>query len=158
MQARSACTGGGPAGYAACGTNLICDPWVTLEYMHAWTRGRHLPPLVTTAPNSVPSPTLANPNTQILFGNDEVGDGLRGSGKVSFGFWLGEEQRLGVAGKFSILGQSAIDFAAASDAGGFPMLGRPYFNSQPFVGGPFALIVTRPGERSGDIRPIRQTM
>jgi hypothetical protein len=135
-----------------CGTGVLCDPWVTLEYMHAWTRGRQLPPLVTTAPANVPSPTLANPSTEILFGNEDVGDGLRSAGKLSFGFWLGQEQQLGVAGKFSILEGSSAGFAAASDSAGSPMLGRPYFNTQPFNEGPFALIVTRPGERSGDIR------
>ncbi|MBC8872327.1 MAG: BBP7 family outer membrane beta-barrel protein [Planctomycetes bacterium] len=129
----------------------LYDPWVTIEYMHAWARGRWLPPLVTTSPPGVDG---VLPGSSILFGDEYVGSGLQASGRVSFGAWLDDEQSVAMGGRMFALEGDSTDFAAASDILGSPLISRPFFNTDPLVPPPpeDSLRVTLPAFRSGDLR------
>jgi len=143
---------------ACCGyAGLFCDPWVTFEYMHAWTRNRWLPPLVTTGVGSTP-PFLqgALPGSTILFGDKYVGNGLQPSGRLSFGAWLDPYKSVGFGGKFFAVDTASTDFSAASPGAGGTFLGRPFFNTGGFlplgeVAWPVAQSVF-PGQFAGDVR------
>ena len=126
----------------------LCNPWVTFEYMHAWARGRGLPPLVTTSP---PGVNGVLPTASILFGDEYIGSGLQASGRLSFGAWLDEEQCVGVGGRSFALEGDSTTFAAPSDLAGSPLIARPFFNTDPLFPGPDSLIVTGPGLRRGDL-------
>ena len=130
---------------------VLCDPWVTFEYMHTWARGRYLPALVTTSP---PGVNGRLPLARVLFGDGYVGTDLQGAGKISFGTWLDPQHRIGVGGKFFAIEGDSVGFIGASDANGNPLLARPFFNTDPIVNAQDSLIVTGIGLRSGDIRAI----
>jgi len=137
----------------SCGP-LFRDPWVSFEYMHAWARGRWLPPLVTTSPpgvNGVLPNDGINPNARVLFGDEYIGSGLQASGRVSIGAWLGEDDSLGVGARFLSLEGDSTAFAAASNAAGNPVIARPFFNTDPIFNAPDSLIVTAAGLRTGDL-------
>lgn len=124
------------------------DPWVTVEYMHAWARGRWLPPLVTTSP---PGVNGVLPTAAVLFGDEYVGTRLQASGRLSFGAWLDDEESIGVGGRIFALEGDSTGYAAASDAAGNPLIARPFYNTDPIFNAPDALIVTAGGLRTGDL-------
>jgi len=138
------CNSGNELGFGP----TLYDPWVTIEYMHAWARGRWLPPLVTTSPPGVDG---VLPGASILFGDEYVGSGLQASGRVSFGAWLDEEQSVAMGGRMFALEGDSTDFAVAS--GGSPLIARPFFNTDPLAPpGADSLRVTLPTLREGDLR------
>ncbi len=132
----------------SCYGPLFHSPWVTLEYMHAWTRGRWLPPLVTGGATGV------LPGSPVRFGDEYVGTGLQASSRVSLGAWFNEEETIGVGARFFALEGDKTGYAAASNAAGIPLIARPFYNTDPnpVFNGPDALIVTGPGLRTGDLR------
>lgn len=111
----------------------VFSPWVSVEYMHTWLQGRHLPPLVTTSPPGVDG---ILPGARILFGGDDVDGGVQAGGKLSFGGWLDPNERLGVGGRLFGVQTETIGFHAASNANGNPVLARPIWETWPASGGP----------------------
>jgi hypothetical protein len=117
--------------------------WVELEYLGWWTKGRDLPPLVTTAPRGTPQPqagVIGQPGTQIVFGGDSVGEDRRDGGRVTVGAWLIPDS-LGIELRYFELRGSAERFAAGSN--GNPILALPFFNTQ--LGQRDAQLVAYPG-------------
>ena len=59
------------------------------DYLLWWTKGDHLPPLVTTAdPGTALTPTtgaLGQPTTRVLFGGDDVNDSARSGVRLTLG-------------------------------------------------------------------------
>ena len=101
--------------------------WLDVDYLMWWTRGASLPPLITSSSRIVPRPdagVLGRPTTQVLFGDERVGDRLRSGVRVGGGIWLDPCQDGGLDFDFFALETQSGFFRAASD--GDPILARPY--------------------------------
>src|SRR5262249_45860795 len=63
-----------------------------------WPKGQRLPPLATTGPDTSPNAgTLGDPaGTTILFGNSQVDDQARSGFRLTAGYWLDDQQNVGV--------------------------------------------------------------
>jgi hypothetical protein len=130
----------------SCGSCFVWDPWVSFEFVNAWTKETRLPPLVTT--NGVPGDDGVLPTGQILYGAEGVCDDWRAGGRLSLGGWFGPEKIIGFGGKFFIVDGEKSEFAV--DQTLYPVLARPFFNSS-VVNAQDSLIVARPGTRDGVI-------
>jgi hypothetical protein len=105
------------------------------EYLLWWTKGMHLPPLVTTSPLGTPQDqagVLGAPNTTILFGNDKVLDGDRDGMRLRIGGWLGPRHRLGIEGEYLAIASDSLVYRAGSN--GRRILARPFTNVDPALG------------------------
>ncbi len=105
---------------ASCGSSL----WIRAEYLSVWKKGMNLPPLVTTNPTV--SPTLDDPNTVILFGDDTVNTDARSGGRFTLGLWADPCRTFGVEFAYTNLGNEMTSYYASSDD--YTILGRPFYN------------------------------
>ncbi len=157
---------GGPAGCAPagaacapcvacnpCGPNGPCGPdgrvWLSAELLLWWTRGQHLPPLVTASPAGTPR-ELAGvllPGTLVLAGNENVNDDLRAGMRLRSGVWFDECQTCGLDGSFFFLGRD--DDHRSFNCFDFPVLARPFFNAA--TGAPDSELVCLPGVITGSV-------
>jgi hypothetical protein len=88
-------------------------------------RGSPLPPLVTTGSTNDPIPgALGQPGTRILFGNNNVGTGLRSGVRGYVGYWLNDDHTLGVEVGGFLLANQTNNFSVTSL--GSPLLFRPF--------------------------------
>ncbi len=128
-----ACTTG------SCGLGFGQDPfgpdawgvlrlWGQVDYMMTWTKGRHLPPLVTTG-NQAGRGRLGEPGTEILFGGEAVGEDIRTGGRFGLGVWLDPCQNIGIGGRFFLTENDWVPFSDSSQ--NTPMLARPFFDTNP---------------------------
>lgn len=118
----------------AYGCNSPAYIWVRGEYLLWWTKGMDVPPLVTTSPAGTPGAdagVLGVDGTSVLFGNSSILNGSRSGGRIRIGGWLDDYRRIGLEGDFLALGDESIEYRAASDANGSPILARPFFNMNP---------------------------
>jgi len=136
--------------YVPCTMPLLCNSWFGLEYMNAYTKGRNLPPLLTTSPPGVDG---ILPGSEMLFGAEDVGDGRQSAGRLNFGTWIDPDCYMGLGGRFTIIEGDSSSYYAASDGNGTPLLARPFYNTNPIPGitGPDSLIITDTGVRSGTV-------
>ena len=103
--------------------------WGNVEYLLWWSKGRGLPPLVTTSPPGTlrsNAGILGLPTTSVLYGNEHVGGDVRSGGRLELGYWLDDCEILGVGGRFFALGGGTDGFRQGSS--GDPILARPFFN------------------------------
>jgi hypothetical protein len=103
--------------------------WFRGEALLWWARGGETPPLLTTSPGSTAQAqagVLGQPNTTILFGDQELNMGLHAGARMSFGMWLNDAEESGIEFSYLILGSNTQSFSAAST--GIPILARPFFN------------------------------
>jgi hypothetical protein len=121
-------------GCDTCGCDDCCDcgprGWfVNAEYLMWWTKGRSLPPLVTTSPaGTAQAATGVLPGATILFGNDNVGQNLgNGGGRLTFGKWLGQDQNFAISGRFTAFRGDDGFFTATSN--GTNNLAIPFFDA-----------------------------
>jgi hypothetical protein len=108
-------------GYEAGHTRL----WGSVDYMMMWSKGRYLPPLVTTDPKQVGRDF---PGT-ILFGGKDIGEDFRSAGRFSLGVWLDRCEQVGVGGRLLLSQQDELSFQRASNAAGLPVLARPFYDT-----------------------------
>jgi len=123
--------------------------WGSLEYLYMTRKGSGLPPLVTSSPPGHNGVMGTSPS--ILFGNERVNDDWNSGFRVTLGGWIDNEQKVGVIGRFFNLGDESQRFSMSSDAGGTPLLARPFHNADLNVNAEDALIVTSPGLRNGAV-------
>ena len=134
------CYGGGPCGYGddgACwGGWCLCGPpgqfWLHADYMVWWTKGAHLPPLVTTSPPGTPpdqAGVLGADHTSILFGDSLVNGGSRSGFRVAGGGWLNPCRTCALQGDYFDSGLRSTDFFSGR-SNGDPILARPFFNAE----------------------------
>ncbi|MCI0380191.1 MAG: BBP7 family outer membrane beta-barrel protein [Gemmataceae bacterium] len=98
----------------------------SVEYLLWWFRGQNLPPLVATAPATVPEDvrgTLGDPNTTILFGNERVDQGPHSGLRIRGGLWLDCCSCWAIEGGYFFLGERNDGFFDSRD-----VLTRPIFN------------------------------
>lgn len=126
---------GVPMGYGPmnCGPNLACAPccdlpcaWIAPEYLNWRTAGVKLPAMVTTAPAGSQG-VLGDPNTSVLYGNQDVMDNWRSGLRVRGGGWFDKATGCGVDLGFFYLGGTRDGFSAESN--GDPGLFRPFTNT-----------------------------
>lgn len=96
--------------------------------MHVWTKGRNLPPLVTTSPAATPfAQAGVLPAAQTLFGG-RVGDDRQSAGRLDIGFWLDQCHSNGVGLRLFAIEGDRSGFHRQSDGTGVPILATPYFD------------------------------
>ena len=113
-----------------------CGPygriWGGAEYLGWWTKGFHVPPMVTTNPQgtSVTDAGILNrPSTSVLFGDSDVNGGYRSGARFTLGGWLNRDQTIGIEGTGFFLARSSTSFSVASS--GNPILAVPFFDLDP---------------------------
>ncbi|MCH5374142.1 MAG: BBP7 family outer membrane beta-barrel protein, partial [Planctomycetes bacterium] len=136
--------------YGSYGSICSSRLWFSVDYLMLWTKGRALPPLVTTG---VPGEdgVLGLASTSILYGGKDIGEDFRSTGRFSLGFWLDECERLGLGARFLISETDDLNFGRGSNPNGSPVLARPFYNSDPIADTQDSLIISRPGIRRGEI-------
>ena len=121
--------------------------WIGVDYLLWWTKGDHVPPLVTSGSPNDPVPgALGQPGTQVLFGGDynsRVRSGIRLRG----GYWFTPDQTFGMDATFLFLGGQSAGFSDGSN--GDPVLTRPFYNVN--TGHQDAFLVAYPGLQTGNI-------
>ncbi len=117
-----------------CPCGLPEQIWITAEYLYWLEKGMDLPPLVTTSPDGTggsQAGVLGIDGTQILFGNSTVFDDWRDGVRLRAGAWLDDCRWYGLEGEYFGLFKETLQFRAASDDDGSPILARPFFNMNP---------------------------
>ena len=105
--------------------------WLRGEYLLWWTKGSHLPPLVTSGvPGTTPLPGgIGQTGTTVLFGNSDVDSGPRSGGRFTAGFWCDPCRKFGFDGSYFFLGSQNTNFNVASDGRlGSSFIARPFFD------------------------------
>lgn len=118
----------------SCGCSTMCKPldmWAEVEFLMWWGKGSYVPALVTTAnPANVPADDagqLDQLTTEILFGDENLGDEIQAGARLDFGIWLDPCHNVGLGVRtFGLEGDSASFFEQSL---GDPVLARPFFNA-----------------------------
>ena len=124
--------------------------WVRGEYLMWWTKGVHLPPLVTTSPPDTPDTEagiLGRQGTQILFGNGPSLDDAQSGGRATIGWWFDTCQSTGIEANYMRLGRELDTFRSTSAE--YQILARPFFNTS--IDGQDASLVAYPNLLSGEV-------
>jgi hypothetical protein len=105
----------------------------------AWViRKDTAPPLVVlgNVNSGFPRPgTLADPATQILFGNGQYGEEPNYGFRLYGGYWFGEMQRFGIEASGFYLFENNTQFQAAGNGTGTAIIARPYTDVNPAMPG-----------------------
>jgi hypothetical protein len=110
-------------------------------------RHDHTVPLVTTGPASSFG-IIGNNGTQVLFGGP-IDYGAFSGGRFTLGYWFDNCQTCAIEGNFMFLGQKSVNFSAASNSAGSPLLARPFVDA--VTGQQMAEPVSFPGELAGGV-------
>jgi len=108
--------------------------WLSADYLMWWTKGMEIPPLVTTTTVNPPvlgtaDGSLDQVGTVILFGNEEILEGLRSGVRFQAGTWLDDCCRLGIEGDYYFLNEDIERFSAADDGSvGSQVISRPFYD------------------------------
>jgi len=138
--AATTCGDGGCSSCSSCSSFCGCKScpyppgrvWFGADFLLWWTRGDHLPPLVTTSPPGTPETmagVLGQPGTSVLFGDQSVNGGVRPGLRLTAGGWFNDAHTTGIEANFIYLGTEVTHFSAASD--GIPILARPFVFEDP---------------------------
>ncbi|QDS95534.1 hypothetical protein FF011L_43310 [Roseimaritima multifibrata] len=103
--------------------------WFRWEYLHMWTDGMDVPPLVTTSPIGTPqdqAAILGMPGTTTLFGGSEINGGAVSGTRFQAGFWLVQDGSVGIEGEYMMFADQNDGYAVSSD--GTQIIGRPFFD------------------------------
>ncbi len=123
------------------------------EYL-LWTiSNQHVPPLLTGENEPLRGPEEAGtlPLSPILFGEDQARDEIHNGARVQFGFWFTPSSMWGMDASAFMLGRRTVHAEAASNAAGFPVLARPFFQPafDDVVAGEAAELISFPGLLAG---------
>jgi hypothetical protein len=145
------CTECAPCGACWWGGDGCCSDgsrlYGTAEYLLWFVRHDHTPALVTTGPSSSFG-IIGNDGTQVLFGGP-IDYGAFSGGRFTLGYWFDNCQTIGIEGNFLFLGQKSVNFSAASNSTGSPLLARPFVDA--VTGQNTAEPVSFPGEVAGSV-------
>ncbi|GIW98665.1 MAG: hypothetical protein KatS3mg111_1998 [Pirellulaceae bacterium] len=158
------CCGGGYSAIAPTCTTPCppgCGPLMALWYRLRvraelplyWRRAHGPPALVTTSPaGTAPGVAgeLGQPTTQVLFGEQPIGDDVSLGMRLTFSTWLDESECFGVDVRYWNAGDR--DDLFAFDSSDFPILARPFLNTTVLnTPTPDAQLVAYPGDSEGAI-------
>jgi hypothetical protein len=138
----------------ACGADC-CDGatfgnrfYFSADYLLWWIKGSKTPPLVTQGSLGDPVPgALGLPGTMVLFGGGSVEDNPLSGGRISGGYWFGDQHLLGLDFSGFVLGQGNKNFSATST--GTPILTRPFVDAA--TGLETTELVAGPGVLAGTV-------
>jgi hypothetical protein len=146
------CEGCDQCDFGLCGPGLreiLCNRlWFHGEALLWWLRGGQTPPLLTTSPPSTPltqAGVLGQPDTTILFGDQQLNTGMHAGGRMTFGLWLDNCEESGLEFSYLILGQNTQAYSNASS--GTPILARPFFDVS--TGSQNSVVLAYPNTFSG---------
>ncbi len=138
---------------AICGDRCSASPWWARGEVLLWFLDSYgVPPLVTTSPAGTPvaqAGVLGQPDTELLYGNQQVGGDLRLGGRMMVGRWFDPARHIGMQAEF--FGLRAPDDGVYFESTGDPILARPFFNLDPTVGAQDAQIVALDGLATGSL-------
>jgi hypothetical protein len=103
--------------------------WFQGDYMHWWTSGAHVPPVVVT------TQTAGGPPFTTLFGDQDVGAGNHDGYRIGLGMWLDCCHRWGIEGEyFDFLGRpigydSGLTSGYLDDSSTAVAIVRPYVDA-----------------------------
>lgn len=120
------CSGSG----GAHGYGLRSMIWGSAEYLYWTTNGVDTPALATTGLDGTlqdDAGVLGIAGTSTLFGGNELHEDERSGGRYSLGMWLTPDQRTGLEVTYLSLGDDSESFSTS--IGTFPILARPFFNT-----------------------------
>ena len=97
--------------------------WVEADYLLWWTKGSHLPALVTTSGTDLSTPpgSLGRADTVVLFGDSTVENGNRSGYDLTLGMWLNCCNTWGIEGNYFDLGRQSASFENCL-SNGYPVL------------------------------------
>ena len=105
--------------------------WVEADFLQWWVRQGPVPPLVTTGPSTPPAGVfpgaLGNAGTKVLFGNDIDFDSFSGV-RLTAGMWFDYGRTIGFEASGFLFESKSVNFSAASDANGNPVLAQPFYD------------------------------
>ena len=102
--------------------------WVSAEAVCWWTKGKHLPPLVTTSPDGTAQANAGVlPGATVLFGGGAVDDDARSGLRLTAGRWMDGNYDVSIFGRFLALDNETAGFQQSSN--GPPILARPPLGS-----------------------------
>ena len=126
---------GGGCGGTACGAGFmrwLCSPhpmYARSEMMIYWSKGMHVPPMVTTSPDDTPrteAGVLGETGTTVLFGAGNLTNESRLAGRWTLGRWFDACQSTGIEVSYLVTETATTGFFATST--GSPILARPFYN------------------------------
>jgi hypothetical protein len=125
--------------------------WASIDFLLWWTKSGPLQvPLVTAgSTNDMIPGALGQPNTSVLYGNNNLDFGSLAGGRFNLGVWLPQAPIIGFDGGFFALGQGVTRFSAFSDGIGNPIIARPVTDA--VSGTPISYIDSYPGVLSGGV-------
>jgi hypothetical protein len=124
--------------------------WTSADYLAAWTRGLHLPPLVTTSPAGTAQTAagvLGQPGTRVLYGDSTVDQDLRWGFRLGFGGWLDPQRTFGIDTDFFMLESRNKPFFASSP--GTDIIARPFTDATTRT--QTSQLISFPGVSSGGV-------
>jgi hypothetical protein len=128
--------------------------WARAEYLLWWTKGYHLPPLVTTGSPTTPENVrgaLGQPDTVVLFGGNNTSQGPQSGARFTVGWNFDPCGVCGMDASYFFLGRNNDNFSA--DSSQFPVLARPFFNVN--IGANDRELTASPGILPGDAFKLR---
>jgi hypothetical protein len=113
-----------------CCCKCLCGPpgncWVRADILGWWTKGMHVPPLVTAGVSQAQPGIIGEPGTQILFGDGDILQRARVGGQLSAGAWLDDCHKWGVQGDYFGLQDLSTNYLATGLE--YPFLSRPFID------------------------------
>ena len=133
LQGCSTCGSAVCQAQGGCGFGSRPVLWVRGEYLAWWADGMYIPPLVVrgeVGDNETPSDPTDDffNNAFVVFGNQEVLDGVRSGGRVRVGYWLDDYGQTAIEGEYFGFGQISTRFVDGGD-GTSPIVGRPFIDA-----------------------------
>jgi hypothetical protein len=126
-----------------------------MEFMHWYSKGVSLPPLVTSSPpGTAQAAAGVLPGAEILFGGTDINDDHQTGGRLTFGWYKDACRTMAMGARFYGSEGGTVRFAAGGN--GNPIIGRPFFNSDPLVNAEDALLISFPGVASGTVDAIAE--
>ncbi len=118
--------------------------WASGEYLLWWLKGAPTPALLSTGPAGSAG-ILDRSGTSVIFGGNNVDQGVHHGARFTGGLWLDDCHTWGVEGGYFFLASEADDHVFSSP--GDPVLARPFFNV--VTGRPDSELVSTPGTLAG---------
>jgi hypothetical protein len=124
------------------------------DYLLWWTRGYHLPLLVTTSPATTPQAqqgVLGVPGTAPVIGDSTTSSGPQSGARFTVGWNFNPCSGDSIEASYFFLGRKNDNLGA--DSSQFPVLARPFFDVN--TGTQFRELVASPGINAGDLVKLR---